>query len=80
MVNFYFYNSLFCKPKHVPYFLIVEIEVQKLLNDQNKLQNSFIAHPNPLNYINKQKKIVNLVWFKNLSQIHLEFTKTWTQT
>jgi hypothetical protein len=61
MVNFYFYNSLFCKPRHVPYLLVVGIEVQKLLNDQNKLHISFIAHPNPLNYINKQNKIVNLV-------------------
>jgi hypothetical protein len=61
MVKFYFYNSLFYEPKHVPYLLVVEIEVQKLLNDQNKLQNSFIAHPNHLNYINKQNKIVNLV-------------------
>ncbi len=61
MVNFCFYNSFFKKPRHVPYFLVVEIEVQKLLNDQIKLHNLFIAHPNHLNYINKQNKIVNLV-------------------
>jgi hypothetical protein len=61
MVNFYFYNSFILKPRHVPYLLVVETEVQKLLNDQNKLHNSFIAHPDHLSYINKQNKIVNVV-------------------